>query len=98
MTARDELATVMEAAYNLNPGMGSFELLAHAVLAAGYRKPRMITTTEEVDALPHKSVVLTKFGDAVTIYRSRRIPAKCYHFLTADDRTATVIHEPQESK
>lgn len=35
---RDKLAKVIEAAYDLNPGMASFELLAHAVLAAGYRK------------------------------------------------------------
>lgn len=31
---------------------------ADAILAAGYRKPRTITTTEELDALPVGSVVL----------------------------------------
>lgn len=38
MNERDELAAVIERAYDLNPGMASFELLAHAALAAGYRK------------------------------------------------------------
>ena len=42
-TQRNELATVLETAYDLNPGMGSFELLAHAVLAAGYTRPRTVT-------------------------------------------------------
>lgn len=35
---RDELAAIIETAYDLNPGMASFELLAHTVLAAGYSK------------------------------------------------------------
>ena len=42
MSARDELATVIETAYDLNPGMATFELLAHATLADGYRKPTLI--------------------------------------------------------
>lgn len=33
--------------------------LATAVLAAGYRKPRTITTEDELDALPVGSVVLS---------------------------------------
>lgn len=69
---------------------------AEEALAAS--RPRTITTTEEVDALPHKSVVLTPFGDAVTIYRSHRVPPENYHFLVAEGRTATVIHEPQENQ
>jgi hypothetical protein len=56
-TERDELATVIETAYDLNPGMASFELLAHAVLAAGYRKPQEVTTLEELDALPFETVI-----------------------------------------
>ena len=56
-TERDELATIIETAYDLNPGMASFELLAHAVLAAGYTKPRTVTTIEELDALPFEAVI-----------------------------------------
>lgn len=33
-----------------------------AILAAGYRKPRTITTTEELDELPKMSVVRDDFG------------------------------------
>jgi hypothetical protein len=32
---------------------------ADSILAAGYRKPRTITTAEELDALPAESVVLS---------------------------------------
>ena len=38
--------------------------LADAILAAGYRKPAVVTTAEELDALPHESVVLDCEGDA----------------------------------
>ena len=46
----DELAALIENAYDLNDGMVTFELLAHAILAAGYRR---IDHTEY--ALDHKS-------------------------------------------
>ena len=62
MNARDELAKVIEQAYDLNEGMATFELLAHAILAAGYVKPRTITTVEELDALPAGSVLNTDAG------------------------------------
>jgi hypothetical protein len=36
--------------------------IADAILAAGYRKPRTITTVEELDALPVGSVILDPAG------------------------------------
>ena len=36
-----------------------YEVMADAILAAGYSKPRTITTAEELDALPVGSVVLS---------------------------------------
>lgn len=44
---------------------GRVDLLAVAdmLLAAGYRKPRVVTTAEELDALPVGSVVLDDEGD-----------------------------------
>jgi len=47
---------------------------ADAILAAGYRKPRTITTTEELDALPNGSVVLSDVykahhGQAISFQR-----------------------------
>ena len=56
---RDKLATVIETAYDLNPGMASFELLAHAILAAGYVKPRQVKSLAELEALPPESAVQT---------------------------------------
>jgi hypothetical protein len=35
------------------------EELADAILAAGYRKPRTITTPDEANALPDRSAILT---------------------------------------
>lgn len=37
-------------------------VLADAILAAGYRKPRTVTTVEELDALPDAVLVLTEQG------------------------------------
>jgi hypothetical protein len=99
MTARDDLAAVIGSKLDgifgtrdFGPATQDFKL-ADELIAAGYSKPRTITTTEEVDALPKKAVVMTAFGDALTIYRSPRIPVGHYHFLVADGLTATVLHE-----
>lgn len=70
--------------------------ITEALERSGYSKPRTISTIEEVDALPKKAVVMTAFGDALTIYRSPRIPVEHYHFLVADGLTATVLHEGPE--
>lgn len=37
--------------------------IANGLIAAGYRKPRTITTVEELDALPEGSVILTNGGE-----------------------------------
>lgn len=58
-TERDELAEVIATAIDEWFGEGDpNEYVAHAVRAAGYRKPRTVTTAEELDALPVGSVVL----------------------------------------
>jgi len=72
------------------------ETLAAAVLALGYRKPRTITTTEELDTLPEGSVVLTCFGDACQM-RGTREDLTAWHFLVKYG-PATVIHEPEATK
>ncbi|AYN58875.1 hypothetical protein PP634_gp49 [Arthrobacter phage Richie] len=54
MSARDELTTLI---------LGkTAPRAADAILAAGYRKPRTITTAEELDALPIGSVLITDAG------------------------------------
>jgi hypothetical protein len=41
-------------------------IITEVLLAAGYSKPRTITTAEELDALPDGSAVLDDDGDAST--------------------------------
>ena len=68
---RDELAReifITDNARSLDPAvlwdeadqerMHYAEVIADGLLAAGYRKPRTITTVEELDALPVGSVVM----------------------------------------
>ena len=71
---------------------------AKAVLAAGYRRHRIITTTADVDALLDGSVAATQYGDAITIRDSvRATNPSAYHFLVSDEASdyATVLWEPQ---
>ena len=72
MNAREELAAVIHD--SLYPGAYREDRMtwpqgiyveADAILAAGYSKPRTITTAEELDALPVGSVVRTDFGCTV---------------------------------
>jgi hypothetical protein len=63
---RDELAKVIISAYGEDseaecPCEQDLDL-ADAILAAGYRKPRTVTTAEELDALPVGSVILDPAG------------------------------------
>lgn len=52
MNPRDELTTLI---------LGkTAPRAADAILAAGYRKPRTVTTDEELDALPEGTVVLSE--------------------------------------
>lgn len=43
------------------------EALASKLLAAGYRKPRAITTVEELDALPYGTAVAHDEGWGITV-------------------------------
>lgn len=76
MTARDELADLIASVtidtksgdvLRVHPDGGTpvFERdqrTADALLAAGYRRPRTITTTQELDALPFESVIRDREG------------------------------------
>ena len=71
MTALDELAALeldIRRSLPLNPEP---EAIAHHVAKwlhkDGYRKPRTITTAEELDALPYGTVVLHDEGWNVTV-------------------------------
>lgn len=106
MTARDELAAVIVAAYGEGneecPCVQDFDV-ADAILAAGYRKPRTITTAEELDALPLGSVILDQVGlslhrNAFTGWCSsngaKEIPMD---MLMQEALPATVLHEGVQS-
>jgi len=58
-TERDELADLIWdlAIRHLGVATSSSKSMADELLAAGYRKPRTITTVEELDALPFETVI-----------------------------------------
>jgi hypothetical protein len=103
MTDQEELAFLVLDNFTAGPNPGTAhinsEKAAEYILNAGYRKipeARRITTKEEVNALPDRSVVITRLGDAVLIDRKKE-PEPCFwHFLIADERFAlTVLWEPR---
>lgn len=49
--ARKELEQIIIGAFNQH-------VAANGILAAGYRKPRTITTAEELDALPVETIIM----------------------------------------
>lgn len=69
MSERDDLAAVIERAYDLNEGMATFELLAHATLAAGYRKTD--TVTEYGIVFNGSAVFLTPPADSLDEFKER---------------------------
>ncbi|UDL14889.1 hypothetical protein PP357_gp42 [Arthrobacter phage Sarge] len=107
MSARDELAEVIKAVDIIREkGETRPHALrqADAVLAAGYRKPRTITTQEELDALPEGVMVWTDAG----FYLKERLMHGISTWVTTNERwyfktediplPATVLHEPEASK
>lgn len=92
MTARDELANVIAETYLNNMAAGPLAPkltntdLAEDILAAGYTRPRTVTTIEELDALPLEAPDLpwwSKPGDP-RMYGSRHLALP-----------VTVLWEPQ---
>lgn len=60
MTDREELANIIRAPrMHTNTSGDKRRAIADAILAAGYRKPRTITTVEEAAALPEGTVIRT---------------------------------------
>lgn len=103
--ARDELAVIIDRGEHYFDAGPGYELsameAAEAVLAAGYRKPHTITTTDALDALPHEAVlrdreghVLERWGEPeenlwVTVMVSEYIPREDIAL------PATVLWEPE---
>lgn len=67
-TERDELAEVVCEALEKGPGIYDTSwredcAMADIILAAGYRKPRTVTTVEELAALPNAAVIRDRARD-----------------------------------
>ena len=75
---------------------------ADAILTAGYRKPRIINSREELDGLPEESVVIDYEGDV----RQKRGGLWCGYETAPLNSTRlariagpfTVLYEPEASK
>jgi len=72
--------------------------VADAILAAGYRKPRTITTREELQALIEGAVIIDSAGDVAELrggyWCGYETAAMSVH-RQGKYLPATVIHEPQ---
>lgn len=70
-----------------------------AIISAGYRKPRTVTTVEELDLLPDGTVVMDTFGNASNIRRHNpRISKEDHHYLLGEPGDfVVVLHEPGAS-
>lgn len=108
-TQRDELGQVINKALGDVTGIydtseNEDQRLADAILAAGYRKPRTITTVEELDALPLHGVIVDDAGDGI-VYRKMDLRQDGVQWFEpgyllnwdSDEITlpATVLYEPE---
>ncbi|ORL01803.1 hypothetical protein A6F55_19110 [Prescottella equi] len=66
MSPRDELADLISKAYSTaiddRPIRDPWGKCADAIRAAGYSRPRVVETAEELGALPHKVIVESHAG------------------------------------
>lgn len=110
MSARDELADILwgtAVADRVRDGKdlrlvpvvrAKAESAADAILAAGYRKPRTITTREELDALPSGSVILDATGEPNVFHDNGWVlpggGGGYTSWAVAQSLPAIVLHEP----
>lgn len=96
MSERDELAGIIADAARKSDAAHWPEAAAMAALATGYRKPRTITTAEELDAL-QMVVVRTSAGTIANIVNGR---AYCFGYeasapIGSLTLPVTVLYEPE---
>lgn len=96
-TERDELAEVIRS-IDGPATLGGLEV-ADAILAAGYRKPRTITTVKELDALELRSVVRDRDGEPFELTDNGwRYWMYEESFSSLElSLPATVLHEPTKA-
>jgi hypothetical protein len=104
MSERDELFDISRAVIDGELGIlvngsdidNTADSLSYAILAAGYSKPRTITTAEELENLPNASILLA----GTHIYRKDRgaldeigLGLLGYQEVLAEEGALTLIHE-----
>lgn len=93
---RDELVSLLWCKIVTHGGAGASirldanaaHVIAGTILTAGYRKPRTITTVEELDALREGAVIVDRDGDAWQFLRGR---------WTCTDRSFNTVNQPSSS-
>jgi len=103
MSNNYEMTAIISDALALpKPGEKAMDSLrvADRLAAAGYSKPRTITTREEVEALPDGSVILDSAGDVANLrdgfWFSYETSPMTHHRM-AKYTPATVLYTPKES-
>lgn len=99
MSARDELAGIIGGKLITRSSMAE---TAEAVLAAGYRKPRILTLREELDALPSGSVILGSDGEPNVLHDNGWVlpggDGGYTSWAVAQNLPVSVLHEPEATK
>lgn len=97
---RDELIRIIDDRWH---GYGySPSGAADAILAAGYRKPRMVSTAAELYALGFQTVVMSAGGEVwrLGLYSADNLDEDGTRVYENSDIAlpATVLHEPEEGQ
>ncbi|MFF1382812.1 hypothetical protein ACFVWT_04525 [Arthrobacter sp. NPDC058288] len=103
MSGRDELARDIDDVLYTDSFYGdmfrngqSRETLIDAILAAGYRKPRTITTAEELDALQLPAIIDSPNGGVAKVeYYAGPGRQKYVEFLFCDDAGGDETYSPK---
>ena len=100
MSAREELAAILDCELEKSPDLLDDEwmgVVADAILAAGYRKPRTADTVEELDALPNGTKLIEPHNGHIWFKRGDKWRCTCaWETDTAeswDDTSAELLDE-----
>lgn len=117
MTARDDLAQIVRDATieyfreDLpEDGRDETDTIVDALIAAGYSRPRIVSTVEELEALESDSVVMEapdQFGNRGAVYEAADPMGWEHKWMWGDEQTSpsgalrlpvTVLFEPTEKE
>ena len=107
MSGRDELAGILsQSVHGPTSGTDLTRHMADAILAAGYRKPRTLTSAYQLESLPFGSAVQTSDESDTVVLKcdGSNFRNQSGYELSATDlwrygtRPFTVIYEPEATK